>query len=89
MRARSTEMVFERMSRWVKHTFIEPDIDTRIKINLKTDRKNLEADEKELTETKCPARRVELLHLIESHKASIAWNENYLKERGYLKEEKK
>ena len=51
-------MVFERISRWVKHTFIEPDIDTRIKINLETDRKNLEADEKELAETVCQERRV-------------------------------
>ena len=89
MRSRSIEIVFERIRRWVKHTFAKPDIDTRIKINLETDRKNLEADEKELAETKCPARRVELLQLIESHKASIAWNENYLRERGLLKEGKK
>jgi hypothetical protein len=32
---------------------------------------------------------VELLQLIETHKASIAWNENYLRERGLLKEWKK
>ena len=82
-------MVFDRTSRWLKHTFIEPDIDTRIGINLETDRKNLAADEKELAETQCQERRVELLQLIESHKASIAWNENYLRERGYLKEGKK
>ena len=82
-------MVFERISRWLKHTFIEPDIDTRIGINLETDRKNLEADEKEQAETECQERRVELLQLIESHKASIVWNENYLRERGYLKEGKK
>ena len=82
-------MIFEKISRWVKHTLIEPDIDTRIKINLETDRKNLEADEKELVETECPERRVELLQLIESHKASIAWNENYLRERGLLKEGEK
>jgi hypothetical protein len=34
-------MVFERISRWVRNTFTEPDIDTRIEINLETDRKNL------------------------------------------------
>ena len=82
-------MVFERISRWLKHTFIEPDIDTRIGINLETDRKNLAADEKELAETECQQRRVELLQLIESHKASIAWKDNYLRERGYLKEGQK
>ncbi len=82
-------MVVERISRWLKHTFMEPDIDTRIGINLETDRKNLEADEKELAETECQERRVELLQLIESHKASIAWNKNYLRERGCLKEGKK
>jgi hypothetical protein len=56
---KSTEMVFERISRWVRNTFTEPDIDTRIEINLETDRKNLEADEKEQAETEYPERRVE------------------------------
>jgi hypothetical protein len=89
MRWRPTEMVFERIRRLVKHTFVEPDIDNRIKLNLKKDRKNLKADERRLAKSQCPERRVELLQLIESHKASIAWNENYLTERGLLKEGEK
>ena len=82
-------MLLERIRSWLRRTSTEADFDTRIKINLETDRKNLEADEEKLVETECPERRAELLQLIESHKASIAWNENYLKERGLLKETKK
>ncbi len=77
-------MVLDRISRWLRLKSTEADFDTRIRINLETDRKNLEASERELAETESPERRVELLQLIESHKASIVWSENYLKERGLL-----
>jgi hypothetical protein len=77
-------MVLDRIRRWLRLKSTEPDFDTRIRINLETDQKNLEASERELAETECPERRVELLQLIESHKASIVWSENYLKERGLL-----
>lgn len=78
-------MVFDRILSWLPRRSAEADFDTRVKNNLKTDRKNLQADEKELAETECPERRIELLQLIESHKASIVWSENYLKERGSFK----
>lgn len=74
-------MVFDRILSWLPRRSAEADFDTRIKNNLETDRKNLQTDEKELAQTECPERRVELLQLIESHKASIIWSENYLKER--------
>ncbi len=74
-------MVFDRILSWLPRRSAEADFDTRIKNYLETDRKNLQTDEKELAQTECPERRVELLQLIESHKASIIWSENYLKER--------